>query len=202
MAHVDKEIRRTLSLFEEARRENPSELKIVLTGMFYRFNLLYESVLSTMMEVDYKSCIKFMLDHASDIDALEIGGSTIITNKYSSTNIEITETSFHQNNATKSRCLIFVIKDVNFSNAHKWMFICSAIGNALSYKFGEDYIIDIYLIDPYIYVHDLNNMSGLKLKQTEIPQMTINSDCRYKNISEMKVDDFEIWNYFYDGVDA
>lgn len=198
MAHVDHEIRRTLNLFRNARNENKSETKIVIEGIFYRFNLLYESVLSTMMPLDYKSCIQFVLDHASDLDKLEIGGETTLENKYSYTNIHITETSFQGNNVTKSRCLIFVIKDINFANINKWLFICSVIGNALSCKFGEDYIIDIYLVDPFLTVLSLYCLEGMRLKQSEIPQMTINSECRYKNVSDMKVDDFEIWNYDYE----
>lgn len=204
MANVDREIIGTIDEFKNIRRTD--NLKIEGKNRFYRFNTKYESVLSTLIPVDYKKCIEFVLSKAEEIDKFVFDKSeafhdfiSIINQKDDkSFGISFLYATLDGEGDSLIDGLIFTVTYPNIKDMHKWMFMCSVIANALNYKFNTTFIIDIYVIHPYIWLNDLNSLSKIEYASKEIPQFTINEDCRGKNVSEMKVDDFEIWNYCYD----
>lgn len=189
MAHVDRELINLCSIFKP--KDGIKEYNIKTA--YCRFNLKYESMLSVLTKVDYKLCINYVLENYIAIDGIDLLGMKFAYKPYPGFHVII--------NHMQSDNVTFVIMKKKFSDLPKWLFIISVIGNALAYKFKVDPpVVDIAFHDIKLDAKtiEMYNSFDLSKMRMEIPQFTINQECWGKSISEMKVDDFEIWNYYYD----
>lgn len=197
MAHVDKEIINIINIFrdKELKKAVGDGDEIVVDKIGCRFNLSYESMLSTMIEVDYRKCIDLVLKSASKIDDMEepdllyhiIEGGDGDKGMYVGISSD------------KNQDIItFILKQINIYNIANWLFMCSVVGNIVAARYMKPFLADVVLLEAGGKIVDLKKMYEYKIKQTEIPQLTMSDTCAYKKATEIVVDDFEIWNYYYD----
>lgn len=197
MAHVDREIINIINIFREKELESSDSGcdEIVVSKIGCRFNLSYESMLSTMIEVDYRKCIEMVLKKASKIDDIEEPDSLyhIIDGGDGDKGMYVGISSDKNQNI-----ITFILKKINVYNIGSWLFMCSVVGNIIAARYMKPFLADVVLLDVGGKILDLKKMYEYKIKQTEIPQLTMSDTCAHKKAAEIGVDDFEIWNYYYD----
>lgn len=195
MAHVDREIINIINIFRDKESEYTDVDEVIVEKIGCRFNLSYESMLSTMVKVDYRKCIELVLKSANEIDSIEEKDMLyhIVKASEGDKGMYVGVSS-----SSEEDILTFVIKNINIYNIASWLFMCSVVGNIIAVRYMKPFLVDVVILNAGGKKRDLEKMYKYKIRQTEIPQLTMAETCAYKKASEIKEDDFEIWNYCYD----
>lgn len=197
MANVDKQILNIIDIFDKKKSGVLFEGDIIVNNIGCRFDLRYESMLPTIMKINYRSIIGRALSYHKSIDAIEIDNKNRMSYNIG-TSLRVIP---FFDAVSKDMGLTFVMQNISLKNVGQWLFMCSVIGNILGAKHNTSFIVDVLFEDTITTKEDLEEMKKLKLIQCEIPQMTINKTCTGKDVRDMNVDDFEIWNYYYDSLE-
>lgn len=193
MAHVDKELLNIYNILKDKKPEKISGGIVPVHVIHCDFNINYESMLSTLVKVKWKACVRFALKNM-DIKSLTnpaLANKLITIYKEDSTSVMAT--------LQEEGRIVFAHYGASFNFLPTWLFIYSIIGNILKNKgYLPSGDLSVYLYNMKLDDETKEKWKDMKIQQVEIPQFTMGEDSKDKEISELSIDDFEICNYVYD----